>query len=80
MSANFFTLYILAKVKKFVTGAECPPKNDAKPRTKTQIVKVSVTSETLHSNCFESGTLNTLQALIAPKAICRTTAATAIRD
>ena len=41
---------------------QSPPKNEEMPRTKMQIVKVSVTSEMLQPNCFDSGTRNTLQA------------------
>src|SRR6202030_4413151 len=46
--------------------------------TKMLIVNVSVTSEMLQPNCFESGTRKTLHAYTAPKAICKNTPAIAI--
>ena len=42
------------------------------------IVKVSVTCEILHPNCFDNGTRNTLQAYTAPSAIWRNTPAIAM--
>src|SRR5580704_4187563 len=48
-----------------------PPKNAAKPSTKMLMVKVRVTCEILHPNCFDNGTRKTLKAYTAPRAIWR---------
>jgi hypothetical protein len=58
--------------------SQSPPKNEAKPKQKMAIVKVSVTCEMVQPNCLTSGVRKTLQAYTAPKAICMQTPATAI--